>query len=71
MRPMSTAATPNTKPVEWVWFKTAKNDRKMAFRFSRSQFRAFRMPLADAEMWVATGVAEKLNGHPFPGNGLR
>lgn len=70
MRPMSTATT-TAQGLKWVWFKTDRRGRKMAFEFSRRQFRAFRVPLVDAELWVATGVAEKLDGHPFPGNGLR
>lgn len=71
MRLMSTEDSTTAGPLKWVWFTTAKNGRRMAFEFSRRQFRAFRVPLADAELWVATGVAEKLDGHPFPGNGLR
>jgi hypothetical protein len=48
-----------------IFFSTAKNGRKLAHYFSRSQMRAFRMPLADAELFVATGQATEISGNPM------
>jgi hypothetical protein len=46
-------------------FFTHTNGRKVAYRFSRFQFRAFRMPLAEAELAQATGTADILHCHPM------
>lgn len=48
-----------------VFFSTDKHGRKLAHRFSRRQFRAFRMPLADAEFFVAAGQATEIPGNPM------
>lgn len=48
-----------------IFFSVDKRGRKLAHRWSRGQLRAFRMPLADAEVFVATGQATKLSGHPL------
>lgn len=53
-----------SKTVE-IFFQSDKRGRKVAYRWSRMQFRAFRMALAEAELLVATGQAIKLDGHPL------
>lgn len=40
-----------------ITFKCDKRGQKRALYFSRSQFRWFPMPLAEAEVAVATGAA--------------
>ena len=52
----------NTKtaaPVE-IKFTTAKNGQRRAYKFSCRQLRWFPMPLAQAELMVATGQAEDI-----------
>ena len=46
-------------------FFAHQSGRKVAYRFSRMQFRAFRMPLADAELAQATGTADFIHCHPM------
>ena len=48
-----------------IWFSTSRNGRQLAHYWSHLAFRAFRLPLADAELWVAQGLATKVAGHPF------
>lgn len=48
-----------------VFFDHDRNGRKLAFYWSRLGMRAIRMPLADAELFVATGQADDIGGHPF------
>jgi hypothetical protein len=48
-----------------VFFSTDKNGRKLAHYWSHRGFRAIRMSLADAKLFVATGQATELPGHPF------
>jgi hypothetical protein len=48
-----------------MYFSTDKHGRKLAHRWSNYQMRAFRMPLADAELFVATGQATEIPGNPF------
>lgn len=48
-----------------IWFKVDGNGRKTAWFWSRLAFRAFRLPLANAELFVAQGQATKVDGHPF------
>ena len=43
-----------------VKFTTAKNGQRRAYRFSCRQLRWFPMPLAEAELAVATGQAEDI-----------
>ena len=43
--------------VKEITFKCDKNGKKRAMYWSKSQFRWFPMPLAEAEMLVATGAA--------------
>ena len=65
---MTTTAKANTPGFNChleIFFSTDKHGRKLAHRFSRSQFRAFRMPLADAELFVAQGQATEIPGNPM------
>lgn len=48
-----------------IFFQLDKNGRKVAYRFSRMQFRSFRMSLADAEMFIATDQATLIPGNPM------
>jgi hypothetical protein len=48
-----------------VWFATMRNGRKVAYYWSYGAFRAIRMSLADAELFVSTGQATEIPGHPF------
>jgi hypothetical protein len=48
-----------------IYFTTDRRGRKMAFRWSTYQLRAFRMPLADAELFLAQGQATQISGNPF------
>lgn len=61
----TTANTPGFNCRLAVFFDHDKHGRKLAFRWSPMQFRAFRMPLADAELFVATEAADLLPGHPM------
>lgn len=46
-------------------FFTHHNGRKVAYRWSMWQIRAFRIPLAEAEIMQATGTADMLHCHPM------
>jgi hypothetical protein len=48
-----------------IFFGTDKRGRKIAHRWSTQQLRSFRMPLAEAELLVATGQADEIPGNPF------
>ena len=60
---METTTTPRT--VE-IFFQTDRNGRRVAYRWSRMQFRSFRIGLDEAELLIATELAIVLPGHPFP-----
>jgi hypothetical protein len=62
---MTTTKTPGYNCRLEIFFSTDKRGRKMAHRWSGSQMRAFRMSVADAELFVATDAADLLPGHPF------
>ena len=64
----NTATTTNTPGFNCrlqIFFSTNKNGQRQAFRWSFMQFRAIRMPLADAEMFLANETADLLPGHPL------
>jgi hypothetical protein len=61
----SRPATPGFNTHLEIYFSTDRNGRKLAHRYSRYQMRAFRMPLADAELFVATGQATEIPGNPL------
>ena len=42
-----------------IWFTTTKKGQRQAWFFSNRAFRAFRLPLADAELFIATGQSTK------------
>lgn len=51
--------------IREVWFTTTKTGKRRAYYYSIQQFRAFPLPLADAELLVASGAATEIPGHPF------
>ena len=62
---MNTAAnTPGYSTRLGIYFATNKNGQRCAYRFSPTQFRAFRMNLAQAEEFIAQDQAELLDGNP-------
>lgn len=48
-----------------IWFSTTKRGQKIAHYWSYGAFRACRLPLIDAELFVAQDQATELPGHPF------
>jgi hypothetical protein len=46
-----------TKTPREIWFTTTKKGQRQAWFFSRHAFRAFRVPMAQAELELATGLA--------------
>lgn len=48
-----------------IWFATDKNGKRIAYRWSASQFRGFRMGLAEAELLVAQNLADEITGNPI------
>lgn len=48
-----------------IWFTTTRKGQRRAFYYSLRQFRAFPMPLAEAELLIATGAAVEIPGNPF------
>lgn len=62
---MTTNKTPGYNSRLEIFFSTDKRGRKLAHRWSTRQMRAFRMPLADAELFVATGAADEIPGNPL------
>lgn len=62
---MSTAET-TTANLPVIFITTSRKGRRMAFRYSFHQFRSFRMPIAEAEMMIATGQAQLVDHNPNP-----
>lgn len=62
---MSKPNTPGYNTHLHVFFQHDKHGRKTAYRWSRLQMRAFRMSLADAELFIAQGQATQIDGHPM------
>ncbi len=52
-----------------VFFQLDRRLRRVAYRWSPTQMRAFRMSLADAESFVAQGFATDIGGHPLKSAG--
>ena len=48
-----------------IWFTTTRKGQRRAYYLSRMQFRAFPMPLAEAELLIATGAAVEIPGNPM------
>lgn len=61
----TTTKTPGFNCRLGIFFDHDKNGRKVAYRWGGRQMRAFRMPLADAELFIATDQADLLDGHPL------
>lgn len=61
----TTQNTPGYNTRIAIFFTTDRNGRKVAYRWSGMQVRAFRMQLAEAELLVATEAATLLDGHPL------
>jgi len=67
---MTTTQTAATKTSGYntrlgVWFQTTRTGRRTAWYFSWSAMRAFRLPVADAEIWIAGDLADQTCGHPL------
>lgn len=63
-----TAPTPGYNRRLAVFFDHDLNGRKLAYYWSPAAFRAIRLPLADAEVLVAQGQVDLLDGHPLRGS---
>lgn len=61
----TTTKTPGYSTRLEIWFKMDKRGKRRAYYFSSMQFRAFPLPLADAELFIATGQADLIDGNPF------
>lgn len=48
-----------------IYFTTDKNGKRRAFRFSPRQFRAFPIGVAEAELFIAQGQADQIDGNPL------
>lgn len=51
--------------IQEIWFTTTKTGKRRAFYYSTRAFRSFPLPLAEAEMLIATGAATEIPGNPF------
>ena len=52
-----------------IWFTTSAKGVRRAWRFSRAAFRAVPVPMAEAEMLIATGEAVETGKPSFVGRG--
>jgi len=59
------APTPGYNCRLAIFFTTTKHGERIAYRWSYPQMRAFRIPLADAEIMRATETANVIPGHPM------
>ena len=48
-----------------IWFTTTKTGKRRAYYYSLRAFRAFPMPLAEAELKIATGQATEIAANPW------
>ena len=55
---MTPSPTPGFTVRLVIRFSHDRNGRKLAHRWSRAAARWFRVSLADAELWIATGAAD-------------
>ena len=62
---MAAATTPGYNIRLEIWFQNDKNGRRAAYYWSPRAFRAIRIGLADAELFIATDQADLLPDHPF------
>ena len=61
----TTKATPGYNTRISVYFTTSRKGQRAAWHFSWPQMRAFRMPLAEAELLVAQDLADVLDSNPM------
>lgn len=59
------APTPGYSRRIAIFFDTTARGQRIAYRWSPLQFRAFRIPLADAEIMRATETADVICCHPM------
>ena len=50
-----------------IFFQYDKNGKKVAYEWTWKSYRAIRVNLKDAEMWIAQDLADLLPGHPLKG----
>ena len=62
---MTTSPTPGYNCRIDIWFSTTKRGQKIAHYWGYRACRAIRLPLADAELFVAQDQANLLPGHPW------
>jgi len=62
---MEMNTTPGYSTRLAIFFDHDKHGRKVAYRWSGMQLRAFRMKLAEAETLIAQGLADLIDGHPL------
>ncbi len=62
---MNTDKTPGYNTRLGIYFTTTATGKRRAFRFSPSQFRAFPIGVAVAELLIAQGQADELEGNPI------
>ena len=55
----------NMTQTKEIWFTTTRKGQRRAFYYSLRQFRAFPMPLAEAELLIATGQAVEIPCNPW------
>lgn len=61
----TTTKTPGYSTRLGIWFKTDRRGRPTAWYFSTGAGRAVRLPLTDAQMWIAQDQADQLANHPL------
>lgn len=60
-----TTTTPGYNSRLAIYFMNDRNGKRRAFRFSHRQFRAFPMGVAEAELLIAQGEADQIDGNPI------
>jgi hypothetical protein len=58
-------ATPGYNVRLSIFFEVDRGGRRLAYRWSGRQLRAFRMGLDEADTLIATEQADRLDGHPL------
>jgi hypothetical protein len=62
---MANTPTPGYNCRIDIWFSTTRRGQKIAHYWCHSAFRAIRLPLAAAELFIAQDQANLLPGHPW------
>ena len=65
MNDTAPAPTPGYNCRLTIWFQVTRRGQRTAWYWSYGAFRAIRLPLADAELMKAAGMADVIPGHPF------